>query len=602
MEAVKVDNLRGFETMHGLIVGTPPYISPEQARGDLEHIDPRSDVYVLGEILYTILTLRAPIAGDDLAKVVENILSSRIVPPSTYNQPAQSSRRKPEELAAEPIVLAHCPGRRIPDGLSAVVMKALQLEPAERYQCVEDLQADIAAFQGGFAPKAQRAGPAEQVRLFTARHKAEVALFGIFFIVFNIIIASFFIQIRRERDRAKESEASARESAKLAAERLAALRGTAPTFFEEAQQLVDDGRFGEALDKIDYAIQQVPNDAAYHNLRGNILQAQLRLDEAGDAFEEALKINPNHKEAKLNLDLTKKFLTEIGTDEQIKPAILADLYAALLNQGRRSAAENVQSALGPDKQRFVRLWRDAFDRRGMRQQRFETNADGTINVDFAKVPQPDLGKLRGIPVTGLILDDTKITDLSGLRGLQLQNLSLSHTVVRDLAALEGMPLRSLNIEATAVHDLTPLRALPLASLRMSSTRVRDLSPLSGTKIEQLFLTGCHLVHDLTPLRGLPLQTLALNRTGVTDITPLTQSPLRELNLEGCTALTDLKPLMDIATLESVLIPTQCKDIGFLRKHPGIKRISYTKMTQPAAEFWAEFDAAPAAADKPNPAP
>ena len=74
---------RGFQTMHGLVVGTPPYISPEQARGELDRIDPRSDIYVLGGILYAILTLRAPVAGSTVAEVIDNILASRITPPRT---------------------------------------------------------------------------------------------------------------------------------------------------------------------------------------------------------------------------------------------------------------------------------------------------------------------------------------------------------------------------------------------------------------------------------------------------------------------------------------------------------------------------------------
>jgi len=117
-----------------------------------------------------------------------------------------------------------------------------------------------------------------------------------------------------------------------------------------------------------------------------------------------------------------------------------------------------------------------------------------------------------------------------------------------------------------------------------------LTPLQGTKIEQLYLSGCRGIKDLTPLNGLPLQTLTLNRTGVKDLTPLTHSPLRELNLEGCALLMDLHPLMEIATLESVIIPMQCKDIEFLRNHPNIKRLSYQKLTQPAEDFWKEFDA------------
>jgi len=600
-----VDNLRGFETMHGLIVGTPPYISPEQARGELDRIDERSDIYVLGGILYAILALRPPVEGETVHEVVEKIVTSTISPPSSLNQPGRRMPKAPAgeetgDLAAH-FVFAHCPGKRIPDGLSAVAMKALALDPADRYQKVEDLQADIEAYQGGFATKAERASMAKHALLFAGRHKKEVALFLAFFVLFNVVVVGFFLQLTHERDRARLSEKRALDQEQLADSRLDELRGTAPTFAAEAQQLIDDFDLTEALEKIDYAIQQVPNEATYHNLRGNILQAQFRLEEAVDAYEEALRLNPKLAEARLNYNLSKDVLKKIGTDEQIKPAIVAELYAALINQGRRSAAENIENQFGIDKQRLVRIWRDAFDRHGLRQQHFETNPDNTVNVDFSNVPQPDFKKLRDVPVSGLILDETKLLDLSALKGLQLQTLSLVHTLARDLKPLVGMPLRSLNLEGSAVTDLAPLHSLPLEILRLNNTRVADLSPLKDMKLEQLYLANCRHVTDLTPLVGLPLQTLTLNRTGIKDITPLTRSPLRELNLEGCASLNDLHPLMDIVTLESVVIPLQCKDIAFLRNHPGIKRLSYVKLTQSAEDFWKEFDAAKTAKTTPAPA-
>ncbi len=596
-----LDDLRGFETLHGLIVGTPPYISPEQARGELDRIDGRSDIYVLGGILYAMLTLRPPVEGETVNEVVDKIITSSISAPYSHNQPVKKSTRAVAEPPAanalpETIVFAHCPGRRIPESLSAVAMKALALDPADRYQNVEDLQADIAAFQGGFATKAERAGWLKHSLLFAGRHKKEVALFGFFFIVFNLLIVGFFIRLTTERNQAVSSEKRALDSEKraldqeqLAAARLIELRGTAPTYAAEAQQLVDDLNPTEALEKIEYAIQQVPNDAAYHNLRGNILQSQLRLDEALEAYEQTLRIDPKLPEALRNRDLTKNILAKIGADEQIKPAIVAELYSALISQGRRSAAENIENQAGVDKQRLVRLWRDAFDKRGLQRQRFETNPDNTINVDFSKTARPELDKLRDVPVRGLNLEDTKITDVLGLNGLQLQSLSLGHTAVRDLTPLIGMPLRNLNLEGSAVTDISPVSTMPLEVLRLSNTRVSDLSPLEGSRVEQLNLSNCRNIKDLKPLRGLPLQTLSISHTGVSDLRPLVESPLRELNLEGCTALIDLHPLTDIATLESVIIPLQCKDIDFLRTHPGIKRLSYKKMTESSDDFWKAYD-------------
>ncbi len=619
----KIDDLRGFETMNGLIVGTPPYISPEQARGELEKVDGRSDIWVLGAILYATLTLRPPVEGDSVHEVVEKIVNSRIAPPSSYNTPVKSARRsagvvpvEPEAVVEEPVVFSHCPGRRIPDGLSAVVMKALSVEAADRYQKVEDLQADIAAFQGGFAPKAERASPLKHALLWAGRHKKEVFVFAFFFLLFNAAIVSFIVQINAEKNRALLSEKLAAEKGKLAQARLEELRGTAPTFFADASQLVEDSSFTEALEKIEYALVQVPNEAAYHNLRGDILQVLQRFDEAEDAYVEALRRNPNLAAAKTNLELTQKILKEIGTDGLLKPAAAEEFVADLRRQSRRSAAQTVESQFGLDKQRVVKFAREGSDKRGLRLPRIETNPDGKISVDFSRGPQadfnkgsqpdfgrgpqPDFRKLREMPVTSLALDDTRITDLNALKGLQLETLSIAHTGVTDLTPLADMPLHMLNLDSTPVADLRPLSDLPLETLRLNNTRVDQLGALTGLNLEQLSLAGCRTVRDLAPLRGMPLQTLNLSRTGVTDLEPLEQSPIRELNLEGCASLTDLKPLLKIATLENLLLPVQAKDIEFLRQHPGIKRISYKKATQLADEFWQEFDLAKTAPAPPAP--
>jgi tetratricopeptide (TPR) repeat protein len=111
---------------------------------------------------------------------------------------------------------------------------------------------------------------------------------------------------RRAAVRALVSEKRALMQEQLAASRLIELRGTAPTYAAEAQQLLDDFNPAEALEKIDYAIQQVPNEASYHNLRGNILQSMLRLAEAIEAYEQALRLNPKLQEAETNLELTRR--------------------------------------------------------------------------------------------------------------------------------------------------------------------------------------------------------------------------------------------------------------------------------------------------------
>ncbi len=586
---------RGFQTMHGLIVGTPPYISPEQARGELEKIDFRSDVFVLGEILYAILTLRAPVSGANVAEVVEKILNSEITPPSSFNQQPKSSRHQRPEITEAHVALIHCPGRRIPDGLSAVVMKAMNGEPAARYQSVEEMQADLTAWQGGFPTKAERASLLKHGLLFLGRHKGETALLAAGFVIFNVLVIGFIYQLTQEKNRALDNEQYALknarraiESEQLAAERLMDLQGTAPTFFEEARNLVEDGKFIEALDKIDYAIEQVPNEPNYLALRGNILQSLLRWPEAIASYDAALLRDPKQAGAKQNLALTKHMIGEMKLQGKLTPAMLRDFHAALLKQGRVDEAVAMLKEIGKDEKVFANTWRAYFDRTRLKE-RVLTFDDETLQVDMSKMPLADLRTLGDAPVVSLILDDTRLNDLTALKGRKIRSLSLNHTLVRDLAPLLDMPLKSFSAENTRITDLSPLADSPLESVRISGTLVTDLSPLRGKSLEQFFAANCRNLKDLSALHGLPLQTVDISRTGISDLKPIAGAPIRELNLSGCVDLIDLTPLAEMKNLEAVMIPMQCKDIDFLREHPSIKRLSYKKLTQPAYEFWDEFD-------------
>ena len=593
-------DLRGFETMHGLIVGTPPYISPEQARGELDKVDPRSDIWVLGEILYAILTLRPPVSGNTVPEIVDAIVNSKIKPPTTYNGPPKSGLRAPEMAGEELFELLHLPGKRVPDGLSAVVMKAMQLAPDDRYQSVEEMQAELQAFQGGFATKAERAGPGKQILLWAARHKGEVALFIAAFILINAVAATLIYQLNAEKNRAQSSEQKAiaslqraEESERLAEQRLEVLRGTAPTFFEEAQSLLEEQSFAEALDKIDYAIAQVPNDPKYHTLHGKILQSLLRWDEAILAFEEALHRDPALEDARINLELTRRLNAEAQRAGEVTPAIRLKYAEALSAQGR---GEEMLALLPRDRgnlERFRRAWGLVFEKRGVKQ-RFEVNDDGNLNVDLRGVRLPDFRTLRGLSVASIMLDDSFLPDLTPLKGFKLQRLSINRTSVFDLQPLAGMPLRSLSMDGTRVTNLAGLSQLPLESVSFADTRVNDLAPLTGKEIEELVAADCKGLADLSPLKDLPLQRLDLSRTAVRDLSPLTSTPIRELNLEGCASLTDLKPILEMRLLETAILPAQCTEIEYLRGHTSLRRLSYKKLTQSVEEFWKEFDARKAA--------
>ncbi len=184
-------------TLDGTVMGTPNYMSPEQAAGRVAELDERSDVFSLGGVLYAVLTLRPPVEGKDVNELLAKVCRADITPPAR---------------ATAQTTLAHLPDGRVPEALSAVAMKALRLTRDDRYQKVVDLGRDIEAYQGGFATAAEQAGAFTQLRLFIQRHK--VISTAAAFIM--LLTAAFIVSLSHQRDAATQSAREATAARKVA--------------------------------------------------------------------------------------------------------------------------------------------------------------------------------------------------------------------------------------------------------------------------------------------------------------------------------------------------------------------------------------------------
>jgi eukaryotic-like serine/threonine-protein kinase len=264
-----------IHTLEGSIMGSPQFMAPEQAEGRISYIGECSDIYALGGILYNILTLLPPVTGESAHEILEKIREDQITPPSsTYNKTASPPARRGAPTDPQPIVLVHCPGRRIPDALSAVTMKALALHPEHRYQTVAELQKDIAAYQGGFATSAEQAGAWKLLSLAIKRRRTEFSVAAAGLMIIGVMAASFMWKVTST---------------------LGELRRTAPTFHHQALALIEEQKFEEALQRIAYALTLAPKEPEFHVLKGNLLQSLLNLPEAREAYARAVRLKPNHE-------------------------------------------------------------------------------------------------------------------------------------------------------------------------------------------------------------------------------------------------------------------------------------------------------------------
>ncbi len=193
------------ETQIGVLLGTPEYMSPEQASLTPEGVDTRTDIYSLGMVLYELLAGALPFDVDTLRQrpVIEML---RVIredePPRLTVRLTGQSETALQEIAQRRLVQPRALVRQLRGDLEWITGRALEKEPARRYPSASELRADV---QRHLSNEVVQAGPpsiAHRVHKFARRHRGIAAIsIALAATIVAAAILSTVLWIRSERAR-----------------------------------------------------------------------------------------------------------------------------------------------------------------------------------------------------------------------------------------------------------------------------------------------------------------------------------------------------------------------------------------------------------------
>jgi serine/threonine protein kinase len=248
--------------------GSPPYMSPEQCRG--EHVDGRSDIYSLGVTLYLLLTGRRPFLGETSQAL--------ILMHQQDDYPPLSELR---------------PG--LPRELERIVNRTLAKSPDARYQNADELAEDLEA-------------AAELIR-GQRRRTVSVPRGG----------ESGIYRMARQAAEAAEEELDGGETIELA---ILSMTTQLENSVTDAQTALKRARYDDALKQIEQAMRLKSNDQRLYLLRGHVYRKQRKLKESLADYEMAVNLNPEDPRARAFLGSLQRMTGDLsGARENLTYAL-----------------------------------------------------------------------------------------------------------------------------------------------------------------------------------------------------------------------------------------------------------------------------------------
>ena len=195
-------------TQSGAILGTPSYMSPEQACGDLQEIGPPTDIYALGTILYELLTGKPPFSGGSSMEIIQKVMREEPTPPR---------RLQPWT----------------PRDLEIICLKCLHKSPKRRYATAGDLADDLRHFLDHEPIRARPVSIGERAIRWARQHPAWTGLGAGLLVAMSVLV---LFEVRRAQNIRQLSESRRAEARALLDNTAAAVKEKR---YEQAREILD---------------------------------------------------------------------------------------------------------------------------------------------------------------------------------------------------------------------------------------------------------------------------------------------------------------------------------------------------------------------------
>lgn len=538
-------SVSGSLTGQGRVMGTPIYMSPEQAQG-LSTLDSRTDIYSLAVILYEALAGHPPFTAKTAVELLTKVVREPVPPPLAQN-PAGSARGGDARL-------------------EKICLRGMSKDPSDRQPTAEVLANDLDEWLNAApgpspaatlpAPSSSKQDPAPGASAKEAppsvpppppaprRRRSSLQVIALLLVVVLAAgggyVAFGMSPVERELDRARlwawvgwEPEAI-----RIYTGILSKAPGQ-PQALAERARLLQRASSSPSLPIAAHAPPaRAPKDAA--SPPG---EAKSPPDSAPKPTREA--------------EAARAAAVLAHHKGPADPAFIAAV-AALPPESQAAPVVAKLKELNPGYN-------------GKEKHRIEAGKLEELSITSSALA--DLSPLRALP-------DLKFLEISAEYDPAVSKFVRGQ--LTDLAPLKGLPLERLRIQGTAVHDLSPLQGMPLALLRCDSTEITDLSPLAGSRLTWLDVVATP-VADLSPLAGLPLDFLSIGGTKVTDLSPLKGLNLHHLFMHAL-KITDYSPIRNLPLRSLKFDYLAERDAPLIRSMKSLEKIN----DLPAADFVARF--------------
>jgi eukaryotic-like serine/threonine-protein kinase len=477
-EEIKISEIIDQQTMSGTIKGTPGYMAPEQIDDNLGEISEQTDIYALGAILYSILTLEKPLDCPDMESLTEKTLLGDIIPPSARS-------KKP-----------------IPIALEAVCQKAMLVKADFRYQSPNAIANEIKSYLDGFATDAQDANFRTQAILLIKRNKSTSLLIASSFLLISLIVAFFLIKLKQGEvialNAMKEAQFQKIEKDKLS-------RIAAPEFHKKALEEFKFYNFESALIYSELSSNLDKQQTSSWDLLAQLQLGAHQFSQAANSFTRSL--SPKGKKLAL-------LCREMAQTEEISPlSIIQILQENDYETAIPFFIKTYYKSFEKDQQHKVatQLFRTLYSQHQGPLLQLDSKIQSLSLTLIKKTSLQNLDLFHGLALNKIDISGTLIKDIRAISNMPLTHLNLSQSAVLSLSFLADKNLQFLDISRTKITDITPLRGLPIQTLNINRTRIKNLSVILELPALELLIISKKMIisKDIVQLlqaRGVTVET------------------------------------------------------------------------------------------------